>query len=82
MIVARIAGATATLGAPQQWDAERDGNCRSLPIRVVDGCCQSAWEPTPEELLMLNAGGLVVLSIVGGQPPVMLSVEMPAGLEG
>jgi hypothetical protein len=57
MIVARIAGATTTLGAPKGWDTERDGNCRSLPIRVIDGCYQSAWEPTPEELLMLNAGG-------------------------
>ena len=77
MIVARIAGATATLGAPKEWDAERGGNCRSLPVRVIDNVWQSAWEPTPEELLMLNAGGFVVLSVPGGQPPVMLTVEMP-----
>lgn len=77
MIVARIAGATATLGAPTGWDAERDGNCRSLPVRVADNVWQSAWEPTPDELLMLNAGGLVVLSVPGGQPPVVLTVEMP-----
>lgn len=77
MIVARIAGANVNFGAPKNWDDARDGPCRSLPVRVVDGSYQSAWEPTPDELLMLNAGGFVVLSVVGGQPPVCLSVEMP-----
>lgn len=79
MLVARIAGAHVDLGAPSGWDKGRDGPCRSLPIRVVEGVCQSAWEPTPDELAMLVAGGLVVLSVAGAQPPVMLSVEMPAG---
>ena len=37
--------------------------------------CQSAWEPTPRELAILNAGGSVILSIIGGQPPVMLGAE-------
>lgn len=78
MIVARIRGATAVLGTPKEWDKDRHGNCTSFPVRIADGVCQSAWEPTPEELRMLNAGGFVVLSVVGGRlPPVMLTVEMP-----
>lgn len=37
--------------------------------------CDSAWEPTPAELEMLNAGGSVVLRVVGWQVPVALYVE-------
>jgi hypothetical protein len=39
---------------------------------------ESAWEPTPEELAHLNAGGSVILRVLGGQPPVALYVEPPA----
>lgn len=76
MIPKRISGATLYMGAPKDWQLEKDGNCAHLAVRVVEGnIFQSAWEPTPEELAMLNAGGSMVLSVVGGQPPVMLSVE-------
>lgn len=76
MIPKRISGATLYMGAPKGWQPEKDGNCVHLAVRVVEGnIFQSAWEPTPEELAMLNAGGSMVLSVVGGQPPVMLSVE-------
>jgi hypothetical protein len=38
-----IAGANANPGAPRDWDAERDGPCGKLPIRVTvktsDGGC-------------------------------------------
>lgn len=76
MISKRIVGANLYLGAPKDWDAEKDGNCHGLAVRrVEDNVYQSSWEPTPEELAMLNAGGTVILSVVGGQPPVMLTVE-------
>lgn len=75
MIARRIAGATEKLLAPRNWDHERYGKCLDLWVRVEDGLCSSAWEPTPDELARLNAGGSVVLTIVGGQPPVALSVE-------
>jgi hypothetical protein len=74
MIPKRITGATRYLGAPAGW-APEDGNCAHLAIRDVDGCCESAWEPTPDELEALNSGGAVVLCVKGGQPPVMLFVE-------
>lgn len=75
MIPRRIAGATHNLGAPAGWDPARDGHCGVLPVRAVDGTCLSAWEPTPDELAILNAGGSVILQVVGSQPPVMLWAE-------
>lgn len=75
MIPMRISGATHVLGAPKGWEPEKDGNCCQLAVRVVEDIWQSAWEPTPAELAALNAGGSIVLSVVGGQPPVMLHVE-------
>ena len=80
MEVARIKGATHDFGKPKDWVEERDGLCGSLPVRVEPHgaellACKSAWRPTAQELEMLNAGGFVILSCVGGQPPVMLTVE-------
>jgi hypothetical protein len=80
MIPKRIAGATHNLGRPPGWDEARDGNCGHLWVRVETengrvARCVSAWEPTPEELAILNAGGSVLLSIVGWQPPVWVSAE-------
>jgi hypothetical protein len=75
MIAMRIAGATHRLGAPKGWDKDKDGNCGHLWVRVAGNVFTSAWEPTPGELQALNEGGSVRLSIVGGQPPVMLDIE-------
>ncbi len=36
--------------------------------RAPWGDCESAWEPTPEELALLNAGASIVLRVYGGQP--------------
>lgn len=79
MIPLRIQGATRNLGAPENWNFEVDGECAHLAIRDVvdDGVrlMQSCWEPTPEELAALNAGGKVRLDVVGSMhPPVMLYV--------
>lgn len=87
MISKRIKGARYNLGAPPNWDSSQDGDCGHLWVRVSKHgpgnlLWESAWEPTPEELALLNAGGSVVLSVVGlGQPPVALYVE-PAEDEG
>lgn len=75
----------AAPGPPRGWNADRDGSCGALPIRVERApngsvlACESAWEPTPRELELLNAGGLVVLRVCGWQVPVALSVEPAAG---
>ena len=87
-----IAGWNAAPGAPKGWNPARDGDCGVLPIRVSPSAalktsvpvqmCESAWEPTPAELEMLNAGGQVVLRIMGWQVPVALYVEPPPPDQG
>lgn len=76
MIALRIEGANCWLGAPKGWRPESDGDCHHLAVRAVEEgtllICESAWEPTPAELAILNAGGHVVLRVAGGQPPVAL----------
>jgi hypothetical protein len=87
MIAKRIAGANAYPGAPKDWNPERDGNCGHLAVRSCIGAdnrvewCESAWEPTPKELETLNAGGSVILRVIGWQVPVALYVE-PIAHEG
>ncbi len=82
MIPGRIAGATRYLGAPANWNPETDGDCAHLAVRdVVDEgvpLMQSVWEPTPDELACLAAGGRVRLDVVGtSHPPVILYVAAP-----
>ena len=78
MIPRHITGATLRFCAPAGWDEATQGPCGRLDVRVQPGnVCESAWEPTPAELAALNAGASVILSVVGGQPPVMLYVEAP-----
>ncbi len=81
MIRRIIKGFTNVLGKPPNWDENiPDAECSDLHIRAskfADNVWlyESAWEPTPEELRVLNEGGSVVLGIVGSQPPVRLGVE-------
>ena len=81
MIPRRILGAQHWLGAPAGWKPDKDGDCGHLAIRTAGdprrstGWCESAWEPTPRELEQLNAGGSVILRVIGWQPPVALYVE-------
>lgn len=84
-----IKGWNAAPGAPANWNPERDGSCGALPIRVVPAeaiangrvdvdklqYCESAWEPTPQELEMLNRGASVILRVCSWQVPVALYVE-------
>jgi hypothetical protein len=70
--------------APAGWKPEQQRECGFLAIRVFPpnfeaaqriDYCESAWEPTPAELEMLNNGGSIILRVVGWQPPVALYVE-------
>jgi hypothetical protein len=80
MLIARIEGFTREIGKSQGY--------RGLPVRdetIVDGAtgerCNAmttAWEPTPQELKHLIAGGKVYLRVLGtGHPPVALWAEGP-----
>lgn len=72
-----ISGATKVLKAPAGWDPEKDGVCNDLYVRVEEGqLYASAWEPTPEDMTLLSLGGVIVLRVFGGQPPVSLAVEL------
>ncbi len=71
MIPLRIEGADRIMRPPPG----KEGEVRDLHIAVIDGCCVSRWEPTPDELATLNSGGSVELWVMGGQPPVMLTVK-------
>ena len=64
--------------APQDWDNEQHGPCGDLPVRADDEAqtCTSVWEPTDVERGVLVAGGKIVLTIHGGQPPVALAVML------
>lgn len=72
MISKNIDGATGTYTAP---------GCTDLRVRVSAYkdtiVCETAWEIMPDEIEMLKNGGSLVLSILGGQPAVSLSVEPP-----
>lgn len=68
MIPLRIEGATHVYRAPRGLK----GEVRDLHVAIIDGCCVSRWEPTPDELAILNAGGTVELWLMGQQPPVAL----------
>jgi hypothetical protein len=61
----------------KDWDEECDGRCVSLAVRVEAGVFSGAWEPTPAEQGMFSSrpAANVVLTVFGGQPPVMLTLE-------
>lgn len=80
MLIARIPGATRVIGKSQGY--------LGLPLRdevrntAIDGpdtpCMVTAWEPTPEELVRLNQGANVYLTVLGTMhPPVLVEVGEP-----
>lgn len=78
MLPIRIYGATHAFKAPEGWDEQKNGRCGEIAVRRDGVMLQTAWEPTPFELQVLNAGGSVVLTVFGDAlPPVALTVELP-----
>ena len=80
MMIGRIENATRVIGKTQGY--------LGLPLRdevvncSVNGegtpAMTTAWLPTPEELVALNAGAAVHVRIIGTQhPPIMLDVGTP-----
>lgn len=79
---ANTRGATNNYLAPANWNAELDGECAVLEVRVEATpsklpVCISTWKPSREELIRLLKGDVIELHIVGDQPPVMLTVVEP-----
>lgn len=74
MMPAAIPGATARIGKSQGY--------KGLVVRQEDfdgvAGMTSAWEPTPAEIVALMGGAKVHISVLGAQPPMMVSVgEIP-----
>jgi hypothetical protein len=73
-----ITGCTRLLNKPADWDEERDGPCGSLAIRdeTLHGSAVmvSAWKPSAADIAKLQAGGLVMLYVVG-------TIHPPCGME-
>lgn len=74
--------ATHNFQKPLEWGTDpTDGECGELSVRVqhYNGGNRmefvSTWQPSQAELVMLNNGGVAVLSIIGVQAPVAISVE-------
>lgn len=82
MVIGRISGCTRVLGQSQGY--------LGLPLRdvvindTVNGegtpAMETAWFPTPAEIMALMGGAPVILRVLGtAHPPVMLDVgEVPA----
>jgi len=75
MLVKMIEGFTKVWGAPENWRPEDNGHCGGLPAKVTETSAglmwESAWEPTPEELKLLNQGGSIHLFVGAYQHPVV-----------
>lgn len=78
MTPGEIQFATRALGAPDDWDSAKNGECAVLLIRDREGTMQSAWYPSKEEIAALVLGKPVILTVWGrAHPPVALEVEAP-----
>lgn len=71
-----IEGETRRLGAPKDWQEEKDGSCGGLPIRdavMPSGrpVMFSMWTTSSEERLLILAGHPVMFCIHGVSHPVV-----------
>ena len=72
-------GHDVVLGAPEGWDAAKNGECAGLPIMRDRGVCTSLWEASHDERAAIASGANIWLHVHSGetQPPVSLSVGRP-----
>jgi hypothetical protein len=79
MLAGRIENASRVLGAPPNWDHDRDGPCGSLAIRDEPfggvHSMVSAWYPNEHEIAAIAAGAPIHLRVCTGiHPPVAMTV--------
>lgn len=77
MLIARIENATRVLGKSQGFLGlpVRDEIIAERVLGDEVPSMVTAWEPTPDELVRLNAGAKIMLRLIGTQhPPVMVEV--------
>lgn len=72
------AGANFCFKPPEDWNEEKHGKCSDLNV-IMQGRdtdmprAVSFWKPSEEVLDILTGGGVIQLTCVGSQPPVMLT---------
>lgn len=77
----KMADTNLLLGAPVDWDENKNGECVALPVKAhrdehQNPIFQSAWEPSEEEKAIIAAGGRIILTVWGQMhPPVGLHIE-------
>lgn len=82
MLIKRILGASKFWGAPAGWDEKnKEVPIGTLPTKLsmteAGPMWESAWEPTPEELVILNNGGTIHLFVSSFQHPVVALTAYP-----
>jgi hypothetical protein len=73
---------TRSLGAPENWNVDRDGPCRTLEICDHEGFMISAWAPTDAERARIAAGAPIFLHIQGYTHPVVAMAVGEARADG
>lgn len=73
MLTAIIPDYHAVIGKTQGY------NGLAVRVESFDGVegMTSAWEPTQAEIALLQAGAKIHISVLGSQPPMMVSVGRP-----
>lgn len=66
-----LANCTRRLGAPRNWEHDKDGICHTLEICDVNGWMVSAWQPTEKERQLIIEGHPIFLFIQGSVHPVV-----------
>ena len=87
MHAGRIQGATLILGAPKEWDRDRDGFCGGLAVRqettTAGATMVSAWLPTPDEIERIREGAPIYVYVVDTvHPPITVGVGPRPGFNG
>lgn len=71
----KFEGQTGVLGSPPDWDENRFGPCKGLPVGLYNGVLYYQWSLSWRERLLLILGKPVWLSVVGhNMAPVSLGV--------
>lgn len=76
-MIQQIPGATRYIGKSQGYKGlpVRDATCNSTVTGPDTPMMETAWQPTPDELVKINAGASIIVQLIGkGHPPIMLEV--------
>lgn len=65
-----------TLKKPSDWEEEKNGECKALPVSHYDGIYYSYWQPTFLEKMKILFGVNIRVCICSERhPPIALDVE-------